>query len=103
MEGCSSGLPRSSPPPGCTRWWTGPSTSFSEIAMRLAILEPLSVFAMIMAYIWELRFSNRWLWLAILVLVLISHLLHGERPGELGFNGHNLRRLVREFAPALAL
>lgn len=71
--------------------------------MRLAILEPLSVFAMIMAYIWELRFSNRWLWLAILALVLISHLLHGERPGELGFNGHNLRRLVREFAPALAL
>ena len=71
--------------------------------MRLAILEPLSVFAMIMAYIWELRFSNRWLWLAILALVLISHLLHGERPGELGFNGHNLRRLVREFAPALVL
>lgn len=69
--------------------------------MRLAILEPVSIFAMIMAYIWELRYSSRWLWLAILGMVLISHGIHGERAGQLGFNRNNFRRLLREYAPAL--
>ena len=71
--------------------------------MRFAILEPVSIFAMIMAYIWELRFSDPWLFLAILAMVVSSHVVHGERAGELGFHRRHFRRLVREFAPALAL
>jgi membrane protease YdiL (CAAX protease family) len=71
--------------------------------MQLAILEPVSVFAMIMAYIWVLRFSVPWLWLPIVLMLLISHRVHGERAGELGFNRRNLGPLFRRFAVPLLL
>ena len=71
--------------------------------MRLAILEPVSVFAMIMAYIWELALQQS------LAMAGDSGndpdfpLAPWRAAGELGFNRHNLRRLLREFAPSLVL
>src|ERR1035438_1207117 len=69
---------------------------------RLAILEPVSIFAMIMAYIWRLRFLHPALWLGILGLMLLSHRVHREDANGLGFRLANLGECLREFAPALA-
>ena len=69
---------------------------------RWAILEPVSVYALIMAYIWALRYSHRGLWLPILALVVVSHLVHRERARTLGFRTGGWRDCWREFAPMLA-
>ncbi len=70
---------------------------------RVAILEPLSIFAIIMAYIWELRYSHHDVWLGILALMAASHLVRRERATALGFRSANLRQCLAEFAPALGL
>ena len=64
---------------------------------KLAILEPLAVFGLIVAYIWGLRALYPNLWMAILGLMLLSHLLRGESPGMLGFGMRNLG--LRHSAP----
>jgi hypothetical protein len=68
---------------------------------RIAILEPVSIFAMIMAYIWALRYVHHGFWLAILALMLISHAARHERAASLGFRFANLRECLRQFGPAL--
>lgn len=70
-------------------------------ARKYAILEPVTVFVMIMAYIWDLRYSHPRLWLGILALILASHWLHRERAENLGFRRRGLGECLREFAPAL--
>ena len=71
-------------------------------ARKYAVLEPLAIFAMIMAYIWDLRYQHPRLWLAILGLIVLSHVAHRERAGALGFHLRNLGECLREFAPAIA-
>jgi len=68
----------------------------------VAILEPASVFALIMMYIWDLRYSHHGMWAAILALVVLSHLAHRERARSLGFGAQGLLDCWREFAPLLA-
>src|SRR5580693_9094121 len=76
----------------------------SAVAVRrMSILEPLSVFAMIMAYIWELRSSHHGVWILILALMALSHFARRERAAALGFRSGNLRECLAEFAPALGL
>lgn len=70
---------------------------------RVAILEPLSIFAIIMAYIWELRFSHHGVWLGILAVMAGSHLVRREHATVLGFRSTNLRQCLAEFAPVLGL
>ena len=70
---------------------------------KLAILEPVVVFALIIAYIWELRYVNRNLWMVILAWMLLSHWLHRETAATLGFGLRNLRDCVRELLPALTV
>ncbi|HUA63956.1 MAG TPA: CPBP family glutamic-type intramembrane protease [Verrucomicrobiae bacterium] len=72
-------------------------------ARRMAILEPLAVFALIMAYIWELRYSHQLAWIPILGMMVVSHLARKERAAALGFRSSNFRECLREFAPALGL
>lgn len=75
----------------------------SQITVRrLGVLEPVTVFALIMAYIWSLRFAYHWFWLAILGLMLISHTLRREGAARLGFRLGNLGACLWEFTPALA-
>src|SRR5579862_155732 len=69
---------------------------------KIAIAEPVSIFVLIMAYIWGLRYSHHGAWLGILALLVLSHRLRGERPATLGFDWHSLRACLRDFAPALA-
>src|SRR4051812_2615183 len=67
-----------------------------------ALLEPLTVFGLIMAYIWQLRYSHRGMWLAILAGMILSHIVRKEGAASLGFRRRNLSECLREFAPALA-
>ena len=70
---------------------------------KLAIPEPVVIFALIIAYIWELRELNHNLWMVILALMLLSHVLHRETAASLGFGLRNLCDCVRELLPALTL
>src|SRR5262249_7479041 len=72
-------------------------------ARGIAILEPLTVFSLIMAYIWQFRHSHRGLWVAILAGIILSHVARHEGAEALGFHRRNLLKCLREFAPALAL
>jgi hypothetical protein len=69
---------------------------------KLAILEPVLIYAVTMAYIWNLRYRhpNAWVW--ILGMVLLSHVLRQEHARTLGFRARNMGECWREFAPPLA-
>lgn len=71
-------------------------------ARSIALVEPLTVFVLIMAYIWQLRYSYHGFWLGILAGIVVSHLIRRERVEELGFHRRNLRECLTEFAPMLA-
>ncbi len=70
---------------------------------KWAMLEPLTVFLLIMMYIWDLRYSHRGTWLAILALMIVSHMARRERVEALGFRTAGLRDCWREFGPAIGL
>jgi membrane protease YdiL (CAAX protease family) len=74
----------------------------ATVRRNAAILEPLSVFALIMLYIWDLRFRHHQVWIGILALVVLSHFTHRERVRSLGFRSDGLRECWDEFAPVLA-
>jgi membrane protease YdiL (CAAX protease family) len=67
---------------------------------KLAILEPIAVFGLILAYIWSLRYHHPAAWAPILALPLVSHWWRGEGAAALGFRMQNLAECVRRFAPA---
>lgn len=68
---------------------------------KLALLEPLLMFGLIVAYIWKLRFNHPTSWIVIPALMFLSHLLRRESPRALGFELHNFRKSVKELAPPL--
>ena len=68
---------------------------------KATILEPLAVFAMIMGYIWQVRYSHPGLWILILGLMIVSHRLHREDVDGLGFHRRDLRECWDRFAPVL--
>src|SRR5208283_1287585 len=68
---------------------------------QLAILEPMAVFGLILAYIWSLRYHYPAAWAPIVALLLASHWWRGEGAAALGFRVQNLAECVRRFAPAL--
>src|SRR5258708_7118870 len=68
-----------------------------------ALAEALSAFAMIMLYIWRLRFPNPFSWTIILVLLLASHAFRRETPAKLGFVPTNLKDSLARFAPLILL
>src|SRR5215470_8863608 len=70
---------------------------------RYALAEALSVFAMIMLYIWRLRWSYPLSWVIILALMLASHALRRETPAKLGFGLRNLEDSLVRFTPVVLL
>ena len=70
---------------------------------KLALLEPLLLFGMIVAYIWKLRYIHPMCWIVIPALMIVSHLLHHESPRALGFQLHNLADTLSELGPLLIL
>lgn len=69
---------------------------------KVAILEPVTIFFLIMAYIWDLRVTHHDAWAGILALMIVSHILHRENVVGLGFELSSLPACLGEFAPALA-
>src|SRR5215813_4339609 len=70
-----------------------PRTSIASVCRILAILEPLIVFGFVMLYIWELRAAHPDLWMAILGLMLLSHLLRREGYDTVGLGRCKLQNL----------
>ena len=69
---------------------------------KLRLIEPLAVFAGIMAYIWLMRFAHPWLVVPILLIVAGSHFARNEHAPSLGFRAGQLRECIRKFGPLLA-
>src|SRR5579872_3290525 len=93
-----------SPRPDSTCWWIGPNTSSSEDRMRrLAALEPVALFVVLMAYIWVWRFRHPYLWMAMLGGMVLSHLIWRESARDLGFGRQSLRECAHRFAPAITV
>src|SRR5580700_5817223 len=102
-------------PPACFHrspampWWTPPSTfSFDRRGIvnrsqKLIIVEAAAAFALIMLYIWRLRFTAPRAWVLILGFFVLSHILRGERAASLGFRMGDFRECLRTLAPALLL
>jgi len=67
------------------------------------MLEPVLMFGLIVAYIWKLRFVYPGCWIAIPLLMALSHLLRREKPRELGFRVDHLTDHMKRFAPLLML
>jgi membrane protease YdiL (CAAX protease family) len=74
-----------------------------KLATILTIVEPLAMFALILTYIWKLRFIHPNCWIVIPALMLLSHLLRRESPPSLGFQIQNLRSGLIKLTPALIL
>jgi membrane protease YdiL (CAAX protease family) len=70
---------------------------------RLAILEPLLMFALIMAYIWKLRFIHPYTWIVIPACMILSHVLRRENPETLGFTRQDLWGGLKQLTPPLIL
>ena len=73
------------------------------LVRRLALVEPLCFFLLLMAYIWLWRFRHPHGWIALLAYLLVSHAIHREGPRELGFGRRSLRECVHVFAPLFAI
>jgi Type II CAAX prenyl endopeptidase Rce1-like len=67
------------------------------------VIEVAGIFALIMLYIWRLRFTAPWAWTGILALIVLSHVVHRERSASLGFRWNNFRECLETLAPALVL
>jgi hypothetical protein len=70
---------------------------------KLIIVEAAAGFALIMLYIWRLRFTAPRAWVFILAFFILSHILRGERTADLGFRWGNFRECMETLAPALLL
>jgi membrane protease YdiL (CAAX protease family) len=68
---------------------------------KLALLEPLLMFGLIMAYIWKVRAVHPASWIVIPALMIFSHVLHRESPRALGFQLRNLGGSLYELGPVL--
>ena len=69
----------------------------------LIIAEAAIGFALIMLYIWQLRFTEPHAWILIVSYFIASHWWHGDRSSSLGFRVANFRECVEHLAPALLL
>ncbi len=70
---------------------------------RLAGAEAAAMFALIMSYIWWLRFRYPYAWVPMLLLIFASHVRHRETPAMLGFTWDLPPRAFARLSRALAL
>ncbi len=70
---------------------------------KLIVVEAGAGFALIMLYIWRLRFTAPRAWMFIVGFFVLSHILRRERAAGLGFRRGNFRECVETMAPALLL
>jgi hypothetical protein len=70
---------------------------------RLAAVEVLGVYALLVLYIWWLHFLYSPLWVLLLALIIATHVLRGETPRMLGFRLDTLWPCTRAYAPFVLL
>jgi len=70
---------------------------------KLIVAEAAASFALMMLYIWRLRFTAPRAWVFILGFFFLSHVVRGERAASLGFRAGNFRECLRTMAPVLLL
>lgn len=73
----------------------------ATLSLVFALAEALLVFAVIMAYIWELRVTYPYFWLLAVALIVASHLARHELPEDLGFRARNFGDCLWKFGPVL--
>jgi hypothetical protein len=66
---------------------------------RLAAVEVLGVYTLLVLYIWRLHFLFSPLWVLLLAFVIATHVLRGETPRMLGFRLDTLWPCARAYAP----
>ncbi len=66
---------------------------------KYALFEALTVFAMILVYIWRVRFSHPFSWIVIFLLIVASHVFRKESPAWLGFGAKNLGSSLAALTP----
>ncbi len=64
-----------------------------------ALIEALSVFCLILLYIWRVRLFHPWRWLVILGIVATSHWIRDEGPAALGLSWRKFRLALRPLGP----
>src|SRR5689334_12430787 len=69
---------------------------------RIDFIEPITMFVLIMAYIWQLRYSHHGVWVLILAMIVASHIWRHESIERLGFHRANLRECVQNYGPMIA-
>ena len=75
----------------------------APVRCRFPILESLTLFFLIMAYIWRFRVAHPWSWILLPPLVVLSHFLHGERPASLSCRPQEFLTCLRRYGPAVGL
>jgi len=80
-----------------------PSSDESRERSWRAGAEAVIIFSLILAYIWRLRFSHPYSWVPILLLIVLSHLYHGETLEMLGLRWGAAPRSFRELSTTLVL
>jgi membrane protease YdiL (CAAX protease family) len=65
---------------------------------RLAILEPLLMFGLIVTHIWKVRLLHPYWWIGIPALMFFSHRLHRESLRALGFGPPNRWDCLKQLA-----
>src|SRR5713101_9668661 len=66
---------------------------------KYALVEALTVFAMILVYIWRVRFAHPFSWIVIFLLIVASHVFRNESPARLGFGAKNLGSSLAALTP----
>jgi Type II CAAX prenyl endopeptidase Rce1-like len=65
-------------------------------------VEILALYAGILLYIWHWQYTHPYAWIALLVLVVLSHFLHHDHLREMGLTAHEFRPCARVMFPLLA-
>ncbi|MCS7313845.1 MAG: CPBP family intramembrane glutamic endopeptidase [Bryobacterales bacterium] len=70
---------------------------------RAALIEALSVFGLILTYIWKIRLFHPWRWIWIAAIVVLSHTIRREGAAALGLGAGQLRTAFAALAPWVGL
>jgi hypothetical protein len=65
----------------------------------LALIEIVTIYSLVQAYIWKWQYTHPRLVVLILLLLLVSHGWHRDTPSRLGFRLDNFVAAIRQAAP----
>jgi Type II CAAX prenyl endopeptidase Rce1-like len=82
---------------------SGSVANVRSIPALASAAEILAVYAGILLYIWRWQYTHPYAWIALLAIVLLSHLLYRDRPKEMGLTTHELASCARLMIPLLTV